>query len=173
MFVAAGIVLTIYGNPIQRPLAREAPTQRFTVRQTYDLLWEVNKFRRINGLPDLRLSPRLNHSAQWMARDLSLRGLVTHVDSKGGNAATRAQRFGYENFWTIRENVAGGHSTPARVVEAWKQSEGHRKNMLARGVTEVGIGYAYDTRSHHQFYWVLNMSDATRSTVNKLNSKSD
>lgn len=134
---------------------------RSAVRQSYDLLWEINKFRRINGLNDLALNPNLSNSAQWMARDLSLMGRVSHIDSKGGNAANRAQRFGYDTFWTIRENIAAGITEPREVLDAWKKSKGHRENLLARGVSQVGVGYAYDVRSPHHYYWVIAVSDGS------------
>lgn len=39
------------------------------------------------------------------------------------------------------ENLAYGFSTPAAVVKAWMNSEGHRKNILHTSFKNIGIGY--------------------------------
>ena len=38
------------------------------------------------------------------------------------------------------ENVAYGNVTPARMVEMWMASPGHRANILSRTYTHIGVG---------------------------------
>lgn len=55
------------------------------------------------------------------------------------------------------ENIAAGYSTPEAVVEGWKNSSGHRANLLNPNFTELGVGYYYlanDTGSvNYNRYW--------------------
>jgi uncharacterized protein YkwD len=39
------------------------------------------------------------------------------------------------------ENLAFGYSTPEAVVNAWMNSESHRKNMLGTKYKNIGVGY--------------------------------
>ena len=40
------------------------------------------------------------------------------------------------------QTIAAGQRTPAEVVEGWMNSPGHRKNILRREVTQIGVGTA-------------------------------
>ncbi|GAA3545463.1 hypothetical protein AFL01nite_15450 [Aeromicrobium flavum] len=52
------------------------------------------------------------------------------------------------NDRAVAENVAHGFTTPKSNVRAWLKSPGHRKNMLSRNYTRLGIGVAKDARGH-------------------------
>lgn len=39
------------------------------------------------------------------------------------------------------ENIAMGQKTPAAVMQAWMNSEGHRANILNKNFTKIGVGY--------------------------------
>ena len=57
-------------------------------------------------------------------------------------------------------------SAPAiiRLAEAfsgWRDSPGHRANMLKSGVTEMGIAAAYAAHSKYKVFWSLVMAGAT------------
>jgi hypothetical protein len=47
-----------------------------------------------------------------------------------------------------RENIAAGHSTPNAVmftaVTGWMNSEGHRNNILATTIRDIGVGYVFN-----------------------------
>ena len=45
--------------------------------------------------------------------------------------------------WTLGENLAWGTdslATPAKIVDAWMHSPGHRVNILSRNFREIGVG---------------------------------
>jgi uncharacterized protein YkwD len=47
--------------------------------------------------------------------------------------------------WSLGENLAWGTgdvASPARIVDAWMHSPGHRRNILDRRFREIGIGLA-------------------------------
>lgn len=88
-----------------------------------------NKERQRERVPDLKEDNALNIYAQkhveWMASHKSL----THSDFKG-------IRYRY-----IAENIARGQSDELSVIKAWMKSYGHRKNILDKNYTHIGIGY--------------------------------
>lgn len=51
------------------------------------------------------------------------------------------------------ENLAAGQRTPANVVNAWMNSEGHRKNLLNPKYTEIGVACYHDPDSTYKYYW--------------------
>jgi uncharacterized protein YkwD len=51
------------------------------------------------------------------------------------------------SYRSAGENIAQGQRTPQEVVQAWMNSEGHRKNILSRDFTHIGVGH--DPNGHH------------------------
>jgi uncharacterized protein YkwD len=66
-----------------------------------------------------------------------------HVSPDGTTFDQRVKAAGYVSFQTLAENIAWGsgqRATPARIVNGWMHSSGHRRNILDRGLHEIGIG---------------------------------
>lgn len=125
------------------------------------VLRQVNAFRARYGLRPLRLNPQLNRAAQTHADDMATRDFVAHVTPDGRGPGERAASAGYR--WSvILENLAAGQPTPQEAVQGWIESDGHRRAMLDRRITEAGIGYRFlpddkgRVRSFH--YWALSMA---------------
>ena len=55
------------------------------------------------------------------------------------------------SYKTAGENIGKGQKTPAQVVNAWMNSQGHRENILNKNYTEIGIGVAKDAKG--TLYW--------------------
>lgn len=108
----------------------------------------TNAFRKENALPPLQAETRLNAAARAYARYLADSGKFAH-DADGRKPAGRAEAAGYK-FCFIAENLAmdansRGFSTRGLAEEAmsgWKNSPGHRANLLRTGVTDIGIAVA-------------------------------
>ncbi|HSA54929.1 MAG TPA: CAP domain-containing protein [Gemmatimonadaceae bacterium] len=61
---------------------------------------------------------------------------------------------GYD--WSaVAENVAIDYRDAAGVVAGWMRSPGHRANILSTTYTEMGAGYATDSRGHRFFAQVF------------------
>jgi uncharacterized protein YkwD len=107
------------------------------VRGTLCLL---NRERADRGLPKLRLNRRLSRAARRHSRDMVVRRYFAH-----GPFVNRIKRVGYlrgARSWSVGENIAWGSGrlgSPGRIVRAWMDSPGHRKNILGRW-RHVGIG---------------------------------
>jgi uncharacterized protein YkwD len=52
----------------------------------------------------------------------------------------------------VAENIAAGQRTAPEVVDGWMNSPGHRKNILSRDVSQIGIGFA--TGGEYGTMWV-------------------
>lgn len=108
----------------------------------------TNSFRREQKLGVLRTNPKLAAAARAYASYLARTGTLSHsADGRTMDARVRAQ--GYRFCW-LAENVsfrrnAKGFATltlAGVVVSGWKSSPGHRANMRATQVTEIGVGVA-------------------------------
>jgi uncharacterized protein YkwD len=95
----------------------------------------VNRQRTERHLPRLRVSQRLNRSAQGWTNAMVRSDSFTH----GANFAARITAVGF--VWSMAgENIATGYSTPAQVVRGWMASTGHCQNILSPSFANVGTG---------------------------------
>jgi uncharacterized protein YkwD len=120
-------------------------------RQVVEL---TNRERQVKGLSPLKPQATLQKAAQWLADDMAKESYFSHADSLGRDFSTRLRNFGYENFTAMAENIGFGASDPAKAVANWMKSPGHRANILNPELTEIGVGYAYNTKDPNQHYWV-------------------
>ena len=95
----------------------------------------INQQRNLHGLPGLRVSAKLNTSAQNWNQWMVSTGNFTH----GSNFAGRISAVGY-NWQTAGENIATGFATPRDVVNAWMASPDHCRNILDPSFRDVGTG---------------------------------
>lgn len=108
----------------------------------------TNAFRRENKLGTVRINAKLSAAARKYAALLAKTQEFSHT-AGGTSAGDRIKGAGYE-FCGYGENLAmaadsrGFASRPlaASAVTGWINSPGHRANLLAPNVTEVGIGVA-------------------------------
>ncbi|TNF23310.1 MAG: CAP domain-containing protein [Rhodobacteraceae bacterium] len=98
----------------------------------------VNRFRRRQGRQALRWSPVLAAVAQAHAEDMARNGFFSHSGSDGSDVGARVSRAGYR-WCAVAENIARGQRSLAAVLEGWKGSSGHRRNMLSRRMSEIGV----------------------------------
>lgn len=107
-----------------------------------EALDRVNRLRRERGLEALVADARLDAAAQAHAEDQARRSYYDHRSPEGGTPADRARSAGFGSPNMVAENIAKGLFTPAEVVDLWMDSPGHRKNILRRRATVVGLGVA-------------------------------
>jgi uncharacterized protein YkwD len=109
----------------------------------------TNAFRRDNSLVALEPDVRLIRIAQAHAANMARQDKFGDTDKNGHvldgrNVEYRIKTGGYE-FGRIAENVGYQLNRPdpvAAMMEGWKTSSGHRRNMLLHDVTEIGVGAA-------------------------------
>lgn len=108
----------------------------------------TNAFRKENKLQEVQRNPALAAAARAFAKYLASNGAFSHT-ADGKQPADRAKKAGYD-YCQVAENLAlhqdsDGFATKVlaqKAVEGWENSPGHRRNLLAPYVTEVGVGVA-------------------------------
>ncbi len=138
--VAATITLQVQDAP-----QVEAATSLATRRTQMDSL--TDQARKKAGCKPLRISERLNTSAQRHAKDMSANGFMSHTSSNGTDWMTRIKAAGYPTPGA--ENIARGRTTAAEAVKFWLASPSHKRNITNCALTRIGIGYAAKGN-----YWV-------------------
>jgi uncharacterized protein YkwD len=101
----------------------------------------LNETRRARGLPLLRWNDRAAVVADAHSKDMRDAGFVGHVSPTTGDVSARYERAKIPSS-IVRENVARGYG-PSGIHDSLLRSPGHRANMLADDVTEVGIGVVF------------------------------
>jgi uncharacterized protein YkwD len=122
----------------------------------------TNAFRRQYGLPALKPTVKLLIVAQNHARNMARQDRFGDTDKNGHvldgkNVEYRVQASGYA-FSHLAENVGYQLRRPdpaAAMMEGWKNSSGHRKNMLLPDITELGVGAAQGKSSRWYFVQVF------------------
>ncbi len=116
----------------------------------------TNKERAKYGLQPVKLNLVLNQVALHHSQDMAMQDYFDHIALDGSEPWDRMTREGYQ-YSVAAENIAAGFLTPETVVQAWMESPGHRANILAPDVEEIGVGYYYlgsDRGSvNYKHYW--------------------
>lgn len=108
-----------------------------------DILSYTNKFRKSKSKTDLVMREDLNALAEQHSADMA-KGRVGFGHGGFDSRQARAKK-ALPNMTQFAENVAYGAKTAKEVVNGWKNSSGHRKNMLGN-YKYIGIGTAKDKK---------------------------
>ena len=111
------------------------------------------------GLGRLALEPALARAARGFADYMARTDHYGHT-ADGTQPADRASERGYD-YCLVSENIAYQYSSEPlataelarRYVEGWKDSPGHRKNMLEPAATDMAVAVARSSRTG-RFYAV-------------------
>ncbi|WP_435971643.1 CAP domain-containing protein [Streptomyces sp. Qhu_M48] len=128
------------------------PPAEKAARFVRDVVALANAEREKSGCGPLRAEGRLRAAAQGHADDMAARDYYEHADPEGRDAGDRMSGAGYDwSSWA--ENIHRGPKTPARVMEDWMGSPGHRANILNCSFEDVGVGVALTSDGP---WWVQN-----------------
>lgn len=108
-----------------------------------DVFTYTNKFRKSKRLSPLEMRDDLNIIAQKHSDNMA-RGRVA-FGHDGFNKREALARKDFPGATHFAENVAYGSPTGKDVVDGWKRSTGHRRNMLGP-YKYIGIGVARDRK---------------------------
>ncbi|NUR98838.1 MAG: CAP domain-containing protein [Kribbellaceae bacterium] len=111
-----------------------------TNAQERQVLDYTNQIREQQGCGPLKLDSALVEAAGKHASDMVRRHYMDHTNPDGQDPGDRMKAAGYRGS-TWGENIAAGYDSAEKVVAAWMQSDGHRKNILNCRFTTIGIGY--------------------------------
>jgi uncharacterized protein YkwD len=112
----------------------------------------ISGYRRNHGLAPVTVDRELTRLAEAHARTMAAHNEVGH--NVGANFAERI-RASRIRARAVVENVAAGYHTLAEAFSGWRDSPGHRANMLNPEVTRIGIAAVYAPGSKYKVFWVL------------------
>lgn len=138
---------------VQQPATENTPSQSDSQSigsYEQEVLRLVNEQRAKYGLSALTYSKSLEAVAYAHSRDMAQNNYFSHTNLKGQSPFDRLASAKI-TYRAAAENIAAGQKTPAAVVDAWMNSEGHRKNILNSSVKQMGLG-VYQGGSYG-IYW--------------------
>ncbi len=140
-------------NPQAKPVTptltgtqSKAPASGFEAQ----VLSLVNAERAKQGLGKLTNNASLANVARIKSEDMRDKNYFDHQSPTYGSPFDMMAKFGIK-YKTAGENIAKGQRTPESVMQAWMNSEGHRKNIMNPAYTQLGVGYV--TSSGGTTYW--------------------
>ncbi len=102
--------------------------------------------------PVLRWNTALANAAQRHSQDMADRGFFDHQGSDGSHASQRITASGYAwSSWG--ENIAVGQRSAEAVIQAWMQSEGHCRNIMAPRYQDMGLACVRPANAPSGFLW--------------------
>ncbi len=119
----------------------------------------TNEYRRSYGLGEVRWNVQLAAAAREQADYMVKIDRMQHEGANNSKVGERATAHGYR-YYMVSENVASGQDTPEEVMEGWKKSPGHNKNLLEPEAEEIGVACANPRNGtgkalgkHHVITW--------------------
>lgn len=113
----------------------------------------ISDYRTARGLTPVAVDPALNKIAQDQANAMAKADNLSH-EVGGRTFMQRMKASGYDAKLAV-ENVGAGYHTLAEAFSGWRDSPSHNKNMLAAGMTRMGIATANAPNSKYKVYWAL------------------
>lgn len=132
-------------KPVEQKPVTTAPTPTEQVTSTLSAYEQkvvdlTNQERAKNGLAALKVDTTLSKMAREKSRDMSANGYFSHTSPTYGSPFDMMKQYGI-TYRAAGENIAMGQRSPEEVVNAWMNSEGHRKNILSPNFTHIGVGH--------------------------------
>lgn len=146
MFVALISALFISVAPAHDTLAFPAPNPNTVVNKT-KLLRMVNTLREkgykcgdtwYGPTKPLSWNDQLEAAAQAHSNDMQTRKYFAHRSPEGNNAGFRIDQAGY-SWKAYGENIGMGFRTEEEMINGWKESPSHCKNIMSPSFTEMGV----------------------------------
>ena len=100
----------------------------------------TNQERAKSGLPALKLDVEFSKVAREKSQDMQRNNYFDHNSPTYGSPFDMMKSYGI-SYRAAGENIAMGQRSPEEVVNAWMNSDGHRKNILNASFTHIGVGH--------------------------------
>src|SRR3982751_5173782 len=124
---------------------------------------ETNQFRAGENLSRLGSNAQLFEAAHAFAEHLANGGVFSH-ESGGTTPEVRVRRKGYESC-VVAENLARHYSSAGftttdlahKLVQGWKDSPGHRKNMLEPDALDTAVAVVHRTHDGVEDFYAVQL----------------
>lgn len=125
------------------------PTARNVAAVRSATLCLLNRERTSRHLRALKPNSSLERVATAYSYRMVAEQFFAHVSPSGSTLTSRVRTTAFLagplRSWSLGENLAWGtreRATPAKTMDAWMRSPGHRQNILTPGFRVIGIGIA-------------------------------
>ena len=112
----------------------------------------ISGYRQNNGLGAVQIDPLLMKAAEAQSDAMGSRNKLDH--NVAGPLDKRIKAAGFDASKAV-ENVSAGYHTLAEAFSGWRDSPPHKANMLATGVTKMGIAATYVPNTKYKVFWTL------------------
>ena len=119
----------------------------------------ISGYRRNNGLGAVEVDPLLMKAAEAQSNAMASRNKLDH--NVAGSLDKRIRASGFDASKAV-ENVSAGYHTLAEAFSGWRDSPPHNANMLATGVTKMGIAVSYVPNTKYKVFWTLILAAPAR-----------
>jgi hypothetical protein len=109
----------------------------------------ISNFRVSHGLARVTTDSTLNRIAQEQAKAMAAKGVLDHDVAGSFNSRMAPSQSG-----RAAENIAYGHDSFTKTLDQWINSSGHRKNLLMREASRVGVASAKSS-INGRTYWAM------------------
>ena len=116
----------------------------------------INQYRKEQGVNSCVLDKNLCVAASVRALEMSYTENLSHIRPDGAKCFVVLDDLEI-NYNSAGENIADGFKNAESVCNAWKNSEGHYRNIISKKYNKVGIGVAQSING--RYYWVQIFSD--------------
>ncbi len=144
-----GLVNTTNDENIENTLDKNESEENYleNINEVLDL---TNLYRNEVGLNQLSLDENLCEAATVRASEMAVANNLSHTRPDGEKCFVVLDDLGI-NYVCAAENIADGFTSSETVCDAWKNSEGHYKNIICNKYNKIGIGLAKSTEG--KYYW--------------------
>ena len=126
------------------------------------LLIYINEARRQFDLSPLNSVYELSLAAQHHADDMATYAYTGHTGTDGSHPLERFIQHGYPAAYA-GEATAWGFEHPYQAVEFWVNSPAHRRIILNKYATDVGVGYTVKYDAPNIWYWTSEFGNGLRA----------
>ena len=114
-----------------------ASTVAKPVLSIYSLFNLTNEQRKLAGLAELSLDPRLNNSASDKCKDMVAKNYWAHNAPDGTKPWIFIGK--YTKYNKAAENLAHGFYSNESIIDGWMNSPSHKENIVEPGYTNIGF----------------------------------
>ncbi len=141
-------------NNMQEPESQPEETKPINTSELKKMEQEVIKLvnaeRQKLGLKDYQANSQLSNIARNKSQDMRDNNYFSHTSPTYGSPFEMLRKFNV-NYSAAGENIAKGQRTAQAVINAWMNSAGHRRNILSKKYTQIGVGLVKDNQG--VTYW--------------------
>jgi uncharacterized protein YkwD len=119
-----------------------------------DYASQISAFRRAHGLSAVRADSKLSAVALKQAQAMAASGTISHTAA--GSFSSRVAGLRKSR---AAENIVAGFLSFAETLKQWKESAGHRANLLMPGAKKVGVASVANARSPYRMFWAMVITD--------------